>query len=90
MDATSFKRIPITWVPYLDDGAAASSNPFYGINLTHFYIGILRNNNMRETGPREAPKQHNVVEKHLDHSWNFANELFRAHFVGAKAAPFGE
>ncbi len=90
VDATTFKRIPITWVPYLDDAAASSSNPFYGINLKHLYIGLLRNNNMRETGPREAPKQHNVVEKHLDHSWNFANELFRAHFVGAKAAPFGE
>jgi hypothetical protein len=89
-DEVTFKRVPITWVPYLDTAPAASSNPFYGINLTHFYVGILRNNNMRETGPRPAPKQHNVVEKHLDHSWNFANELFRAHFVGAKAAPFGE
>lgn len=90
IDATSFKRIPITWVPYLDDNAADGSNPFYGINLRHFYIGVLRNNYMRETGPRQAPRQHNVVEKHVDCSYNFANEAFRAHFVGAKSGPFGE
>jgi hypothetical protein len=90
VDATMFKRIPITWVPYLDSAAAASSNPFYGVNLKHFYVGVLRNNNMQETGPRVSPKQHKVVEKHLDHSYNFANDVFRAHFVGAKAAPFGE
>lgn len=90
VDATSFKRIPITWVPYLDDAAASSSNPFYGINKNHFYAGVLRNNNMRQTGPRPAPKQHNVVEKFLDLSWNWANDNRRAHFVGAKDAPFGE
>lgn len=66
-EVTAFKRNPVIWIPFLD---ADTSNPVYMINFQKFHPVFLKGDFLRETGPIQSPKQHNVREVHTDLTWN--------------------
>lgn len=87
-DSTMFKRVNMTWVPYLDDNAASGSNPIYMIGHNSFKVKVLAGWNGKQTGPKVAGKQHNVSETFLDWTFNFQCSNRRAQALLAKADPF--
>ena len=77
-----FRRTPIQWVPKLETDA---QNPIYGINWGWFRPVFLKGEYMRETGPQQAPHQHNVQQVFLDLTYNFECKNRRAQWVIATA-----
>lgn len=63
----TFRGIPVTWVPYLDSD---TSNPIFLVNWAVLFPVTYKGFNMRETKPKEAPMQHNVIVSHVDLTWN--------------------
>lgn len=82
-----FRRVPVTWVPFLDPGQAGadSQNPIYGINWGTFKLAFLRGRNMVQTGPRISPTAHNVLETFWDSSYNLVCTNRRENSVLATA-----
>lgn len=63
-----FRRHPIRWVAGLDNEA---KNPIYMIDHSVFHPVVLKGDDLRESEPRQAPKQHNTFEVFVDLSYNF-------------------
>lgn len=76
---------PIIYVPQLDNDSA--SDPIYGIDHSTFYPVCLKGDYLRETGPINAPDQHNAWNCHTDLTYNFVNVDPRRSFVAAKSSP---
>ncbi len=64
----AFNRIPLKYISQLNSD---SSDPVYMINHTFFETRVLRGDNLRETPPKVAPWQHNVVVVFVDHTYNY-------------------
>jgi hypothetical protein len=75
----TFHKIPIVWVPYLDND---TTQPVYLIDHSTFYPVCLKGDYLRDTGPQQAPKQHNVYESFVDLSYNFICVDRRRNAVG--------
>lgn len=83
-------RVTPTWVPALDDQAAANSNPVYILNWAYLYPCFKRGWKFREYPPHRAAKQPSAVEVYNLSVYNYACPLRNRQAVVAKAAPFGE
>ena len=77
-DRTTFKRVPLQYVPHLD---ADTTNPVIGLNWATFKFCILKGFFLKESGAHRSPKQHNVVENHVDLSWNLKCYNRRRNFI---------
>jgi hypothetical protein len=78
--------IAVNWVPKLEQltGTGTFSNanytstgalpvgvqPYYGINWSDFKPVFMSGDYMRESGPKEAPNQHNLMRTFIDFSLN--------------------
>lgn len=74
MDGTLvFRKIPIIWVPQLDDTTTftACSNPVYMIDHSVFFPYCLKGDYLRESPPEKVPDQHNMWRVFVDLSYNF-------------------
>lgn len=81
-----FRKIPWTYVPHLDSAVNDSSrNSVYGIDYGVFRIAFLRGEYLRETGPTPAANQHNVLQTHVDLTWNIVCYDRRRQWVVDKA-----
>lgn len=78
-----FRRVPVTYVPYLDK---AANDPIYGINWSVFQPVFLSGEYMREMGPNVASNQHTVLNTHIDCTLNVRCTNRRRLFVLAKGA----
>jgi len=69
----TFKKNPIIWVPQLDDTTTftAANAPVYQIDHAVFYPFCLRGDYLRESGPTQAPNQHNMWRVFIDLTYNF-------------------
>lgn len=68
MDETmTFRKHPIIFTAKLD---ADSTNPVYMLDFSQIYPVVLAGDVFRETGPNQAPNQHNVRNVFIDLSWN--------------------
>ena len=69
----TFRKIPIVWIPQLDDTAVftACTNPVYLIDHSTFYPVCLKGDYLREQKPEKAPNQHNVFRVFVDLSYNY-------------------
>lgn len=76
---TTFRRIPIQYVPVLDNDSAGL---IYGIDWGSFYIVFMSGWYMKETGPIRSPTQHNVIVTYIDLSWNTRCTNRRGQWVG--------
>jgi hypothetical protein len=83
-------RVKPTWLPILDDQAAASSNPVYIVNHAYLYPCFKKGWKFREYPPHRAAKQPTAVEVYNFSVYNWACPLRNRQAVIAKAAPFGE
>ncbi len=83
-----FKGHPMIWIPYLDDNAASGSDPVYMIDTKSIFPAILAGNFFRQTGPKEAAKQHNVMEVFKDITYQYVCINRRALALIATADPF--
>lgn len=64
---TSFRGVPITYVPKLD---SKTGTPIYMIQWGAFRSVLLSGEYMKETGPDTAPNQHTVFTTHVDCTMN--------------------
>lgn len=74
MDGTlTFKKNPIIYVPQLDDTAVftAATSPIYQVDHAVFFPVCLKGDYLRETGPTQAPNQHNMWRTFIDLTYNF-------------------
>lgn len=65
---TSFRGVPITYVPKLD--SSSLTTPIYMIQWGSFRSVLLSGEYMKETGPDTAPNQHTVFTTHVDLTMN--------------------
>ena len=66
-----FRKVPVTYVSYLDaTNQTDITDPVYGINWGVLKTCFMRGQYFRESKPREAPKQHNVLEAFVDLMYN--------------------
>lgn len=77
-DRVRFNRNPLFYVPELDSD---TTNPVIGLNWGTFKFCVLPGFFLKESGPRIAPTQHNVVENHVDLSWNLKCYNRRRNFL---------
>lgn len=77
-DRITIRRIPIEWVPLLDNDTDA---PLYGINWSVMHAAVLTSWFMREKGPKEVNLQHTVFVFFIDLIMNTENWEPRANFV---------
>jgi hypothetical protein len=75
---TLFRRVPVTWVPWLERD---STNPFYGINWGWLKTYILRGWWMKETAIPHTPGQHTVASHFMDCTYQFVSKNRRCHMV---------
>jgi hypothetical protein len=83
-------RISPTWLPVLDDVAAANSNPVYIINHAYLFPCFKKGWKFREYPPRPAAKQPSAVEVYNLSVYNYSCPLRNRQAVVAVQAPFGE
>jgi hypothetical protein len=84
----TFRKNPIVWVPKLDETTPYNYTtyaPIYFVNWAFFYPVFLRGDYLRETGPKDAPNQHNVLTVHVDCTWNILCTDLRCQGVLSKA-----
>lgn len=69
----TFKKNPIIYVPQLDDTNVftAANSPIYQIDHAVFYPVCLKGDYLRESGPTQAPNQHNMWRTFIDLTYNF-------------------
>ncbi len=65
---TTFRRVPITYTPQLDD---VTYSPVYGVNHAKFYPFVQDGDWLREDGPMSDVEQHNVNTTFVDGSYNY-------------------
>lgn len=82
---TLFRKVPVEWVPYLQDNQA-TPDPFIGLDWGVFKTIFLRGEYLREDPPEKAPNQHNVMQAFLDLTFNFTCYDCRRLFLGAKSS----
>lgn len=88
MDDTSvFKKIPLVWIPYLDDNMTSGSNPVYMIDHACFYPAVLGGHFFRRTGPQTSANSHNVKEVFRDITYQYVCIDRRPQAVIAKSDP---
>lgn len=80
---TTFRRIPLTYVPQLD---ADATDPILGIDWSYLYPVFLAGFWMKEHAPLQSPNNPNVYRCHVDLSWNMKNVDRRRHWIAQKAA----
>lgn len=73
-----FRRVPITWVPILDQD---TTNPVYGLNWGEFKTVVLGDWWMKEFVQEHVPGQHTVSNVHIDSSFNWICRNRRRNFV---------
>lgn len=74
-----FRGVPLTDVPYLDDGD--TTNPVYGLDWNTMKPVCMRGEFMKEMGPKIAPRQHRTLEWFVDISMNLECRDRRKQFV---------
>lgn len=90
MDMATIGRVPIAWVPYLENNHAAS-DPVIGINWSLVHVKGLRDEWNEESPFVQAPYQHKVRVSHLDFSFNITCENRRnGLFLIAKSDPLSD
>ena len=77
----TFRRVPVTWVPYLDDD---TRDPMYGINWNFFGWSSLKGRNMVQSPQENPSNMHNCVAINTDNGGNFRCWNRRAQFVLSK------
>ena len=69
-EMTVFKRIPLTYVPYLDTFDSTNTTyrqyPLIAINWEYVRFAVLRGNRFRESDPINSRDQHNVFTTFMD------------------------
>lgn len=81
MNSVLIGGVPVKWVPFLE--ANDTSDPLYGVNWGVFRPFVKSNCNMRRSKPKEAARQHNVREVHVDNAQNYICYDRRKTFVGS-------
>jgi hypothetical protein len=86
---TTFRRSPMVHVSKLDSGSAtgATADPVWMLQWNEMAVAIMRGWFMKEKGPFMSAKQHNVVEVHVDLSWNTLCYNRRAQALISKSDP---
>lgn len=79
-----FRRIPMTWVPQLDNNSA---DPVYGIDWGTLKYCVLEGEFMRQTGPQQRHGAHNTLVTFYDTTMNLVCYDRRRQFVIAKSDP---
>jgi len=85
-DQVAFRRIPVEWVPYLQENKA-TSDPVVGLDWNCVNLIALSNEWMRQTPYHRAGDQHDVRQRFVNCSFNIVMPNRRAHFLIAKASP---
>lgn len=67
MDATSFKKSPLRYVPQLDSD---SDNPILMLDMSHVHVKFLKGDVMHEHDPMNSQHQPNTFVEHTDTTWN--------------------
>ena len=80
-DRNTFKRVPLQYVPHLD---VDTTDPIIGLNWATFKFCILKGFFLKESGALRSPKQHNVIENHVDLTWNLKCFNRRRNFIITK------
>ena len=80
---TTFRRIPITYVPYLD---ADATDPIIGIDWSYLFPVFRAGFWMKEHPPEKSENNPNVKKCFIDLSWNLKNVDRRRHWIAQKAA----
>lgn len=75
--------VPVKWVPYLE--ANDTTDPIYGINWKTIRPFVKAGAFMKRHPPKQAPRQRNVREVHIDSWWNMICQNRRANFCGYRA-----
>lgn len=83
MNQVTIGGVPVKWVPYLE--ANDTSDPLYGVNWKVFRPYVKKGCNMRRNKPKEAARQHDTFEVHIDNWQNYVCFNRRATFVGSKS-----
>lgn len=73
-----FRRLPVKWVPVLDED---TTNPFYGIDWNTISVKYLGGEWMKQRGPFQAPLQHATQWTFWDTSLNLYCDNRRHNFV---------
>jgi len=79
------RGVPVITVPQLDDTA---HDAVFGIDWSQFKPVFLRGWYIKESGAKPSATQHNVVDAHVDLSYNYVAKDRRRLFVVAKSDPF--
>lgn len=76
---TVFRRVPVTWVPYLDNND--TTNPIYGINWSVFKPAFLEGEYMKATKVKPHPLHHRTIVQYTDCTYNYFCHDRRRNFV---------
>lgn len=86
--AVTIRRIPVTYVPYLDSNSTkATADPIYGIDWSAFQPIFLQGEYMTETPNKPTATQHTVHVTFLDATLNYICRNRRKLFLLAKSDP---
>lgn len=68
-----FRKMPIEWIPQLDDTSVytAATNPIYFIDHSTFTPVVLKGDFLRESDVEKVPGQHNVFRVFIDLTYNY-------------------
>jgi len=80
----TIRRIPMSWVPYLDANASSTlhgTNPVIGINWDNFKVAFLRGEYMRESKVKPQPHHHRGVVQYVDCTYNYFCNDRRSQFL---------
>lgn len=67
-DTIVFKKHPIRWIPILD---LDTQDPVYFVDHGTFYPVVLEGDFLRESDPMIIGDQHNMVQTHVDLTYNY-------------------
>ena len=74
--------VPMQFVPYLE--ANDTSDPLYGVNFSVFRPFVKKGAHMRRNKPKQAARQHDTREIHIDNWMNYVCYDLRKCWVGSK------
>ena len=86
---TVFRRIPVTYVPYLEKHHA-TSDPVIGLDWNTFKTVALQGEWMRETPYGPHALSHDIRRRFVNSSFNFAMHDRRKNFLIAKSDPMSD
>jgi hypothetical protein len=86
---TMFERVPVEWVPYLQENHA-TSDPVIGLDWNCIGSVAPKGEWMRQTPYKVASNQHEVRERFVNSSFQVVMQSRRQHFMIAKSDPMDD